>query len=302
MEPQGGVVPVRVQRVLGDQRGQQLGRVPRVRHEILEVDHVRLSEQPAYLVTQPGRARSAVSLGLVEHLLGLLPAAAQRREPGLLHLRVQLARRVVDELRFAVAPSSRQAVELPVHVPHEREEVRVSRGRLGQPARPGVHGPLAVVVHVLGVHEDVGDVGLDVELEPAPPHVRLPPRLGLGVLVQVLGVQVREARLVVVPVRVLGARQQPHEPARVPPAVADLEELPVGRRHLATEALLHGRYPLLCGGREPEPARLSRGLVVLAPRVAFREGIRPFSAPLAQEGPPVECRGIRHAPDAASHH
>jgi len=254
-------------------RWQQLGSVLRVRHQSVEVHHVGLSEQAAYLVAEPGCPRPAVLLGLVQRLAGPFPAAAQRLQPGLLHQGVQLSRRVVGEQGLPVARARPQAVELPVHVPHELKEVRVPLGWRGPPARPRVHGPLTVLVHVLGIHEDVGDVGLDVELQPAPPDVRLPPLLGSGVLVQVLLEHVREPRLVVVPVRVLGPRQQPHEPARVPPPVADLEELPVRRGHPSAEALLHNCDPLLGHGWEPQPPRLPRGLVVLVLRLTAREGI-----------------------------
>lgn len=160
--------------------------------------------------------------------------------------------------------------------------------RLVPPARPRVHGPLAVLVHVLRIQQDVGGVGLDVELQPISPDVHVPPLLGPGVLVQGFLEHDRESYLVVVPVRVRGSRQQPHEPARVPPAVSGLQELAVRGRQPPAEALLQVRDPLLGRGREPQPPRLPGGLVLFVPRLAVRQGIRPLLAPLEQEGPPVE--------------
>jgi hypothetical protein len=107
-----------------------------------------------------------------------------------------------------------------------------------------------MLVRVLGIHEHVKGVGLDVQLKPAPPDGRLPPLLGSGVLLQVLREVVGESGVVVVPAGLRRAREQPDEAARVPPAVGDGEELPVRRRHPTAEARLHGGDPLLGGGWE----------------------------------------------------
>lgn len=143
----------------------------------------------------PQRPHRGTAFRSVRHAPSASPHRADSRASswGLLHEGVRLLRRDVDEHRLLVTALRAQAVELPVHVPHELEEIRVPLGWLGPPARPCVDGPLTVLVQVLRVHEDMGDVGLDVELQPAPPDVRLPPIL-----------------------------------ARVPPPVADLEE-PAGR-------------------------------------------------------------------------
>lgn len=148
---------------------------------------------------------------------------------------VPLASTATPPLLATVVP---QTVELPVHGPHEHPEIRVPLGRCAPPARPGVDGPLAVLVHVLGIHQDGGRGGLDIELEPAPPDVRLHPLLGPGAVVQVLLEDPRELHLVLVPAHLLGPGRQPHESPGVPPAVGDLRELPVRRWHPAADAPL----------------------------------------------------------------
>ncbi len=210
-----------------------------------------------------------------------MPVAAQRLQPGVVHQGVQLSRRVVGEHLMRTTPARPQAVELPVHLPHERGEVGVPLGRGGPPARPRVDGPLTALVDVLGIQQDVGDVGFHIQLQAPPPEVGLVPFLGVGVLVQVLLEHVREPRLVLVPAGVPRPGQQPHEATRVPPTVAHREELPVRRGHPSAEALLHGRDPFLGGGREPQPPGLPGGVVVPAPWLVVPQGVRPLLAPPA---------------------
>ncbi len=297
-----GVVRAAFAQVVAHLQGQHLVRVEGIVHARVDRNPAVAVEQCPELCRQQAGPRSAEPRRFVEDGERLVQLPLQTGQSRLLHLGVEVPRHPVPEAGIGAA----QAVELQVHVLHERAERLVPAGGLTAPPVIHVHRPLAVRAHVAGVDQHVRHVRRERQLKRPAPHAGQEDLVIGRVVAQVL--LVHRLEVVRIPVRtdVLRPCQQVDETARVTPAVRGPEEGAQrrGQRHLDPESpdpVLQSCCPCRIGRGESQPA-LPHHVLVQFPellRLPGSQRFQPFLAPPLEQRPPLD---VPHARQHGTHH